>query len=346
MRFAGSLAILILSMNFSLAGERLPWTQTLRRKLLGLEHASTRQGRFGLYVKDLESGEELSYRGDETWYIASGVKVPIALEVLRQSDSDELDLKDRIRLTADDYVDGAGNTNSHAPGTELSVRYLLEQMLVHSDNTASDLLIRQVSLDKVNELMQAQVPRGFQPITRLSDVRRLIYSRIDAKAINLKGREFLLLKESSTDQHRLEKLGTLLGNSLPRTGLAQAYAEYYASRLNSATLRAYGSLLERTWEGKILSPASRALLLSFMEHAETGKDRVKAEFPSSFVFAHKTGTQRQRSCDFGLVRDQKRPSRKPIVVSACTEGFSNEHQGEAVLRAIGKALVESGVFTS
>lgn len=349
MSFAATVVILSLSVDHCLAETTFLWPKTLRRKLAKLDHAQGRPGSFGLYVKDLESGEELSYRGDQTWYIASGVKVPIALEVLRQSDQGKLHLDDRIRISSDDYVDGAGQTNFQPPGTRVPVRALLEWMLIHSDNTASDLLLRKVGLGRVNRLMNKQVNTGFWPITMLRDVRRLTYSQIDSKAVNLKGRDLLLLRASRTDQQRLAMLGTLLGISparLSQARLDQAYAKYYKTRLNSATLRAYGLLLEKTWEGRILSPASRALLLDIMERAETGQRRIQAGLHSNLVFAHKTGTQRQRICDFGIVRDREQPARKPLIVTACTAGFAKDHQAEAVLRAIGQAIAHSGLFPS
>ncbi|MCM2278914.1 MAG: class A beta-lactamase-related serine hydrolase [Oligoflexia bacterium] len=344
LRLAGVLAILVLGVSPIRAHETQPWPKALRRKLEAMDRSSLNGGRFGLYVKDLESGEELSYRGDERWYIASGVKVPIALEVLRQADRDELSLDDRIVLRADDYVDGAGGTNSHSPGAALSIRYLLEQMLIHSDNTASDLLLREAGLARVNALVQEEVGTGFSRITRLGDVRRLIYSRIFAGASSLSGAQLLSLKALPTDRQRVWKLGAFLGHaSAPSNGgLDRAYAGYYASGLNSATLRAYGALLEKVWQGGVLGRASRDGLLKLMERSETGKNRVKAGLPSTWLFAHKTGTQRRRSCDFGILRDRERPDRKPVVIGACTEDYPNERQGEAVLKAIGRALAVVG----
>lgn len=347
LRLAGAFAIVLLALHSSSATEKPAWSKSLRRKLAQMDRAHP--GRFGLYVKDLETREEFSHRGDETWYIASGVKVPVAIEVLRQVELGRLRLEDRVRLGADDYVDGAGGTNAHPAGSSLSVRYLLEQMLIHSDNTASDLLIREVGLERINRLVSEHVPRGFGPITRLSDVRRQIYSGIDSRAMRLKGREFLLLKASRTDEMRVRLLGELIGRDsvgVSSMDLEKAYSRYYASGLNSATLRAYGMLLEKVWEGRILGAASRSFLMNLMERAETGKKRVKADLAPSWVFAHKTGTQRRRICDFGIVRDEERPSRKPIVVSACTEGDSKVQEAEAVLRAVGKAMVDSGVFES
>ena len=79
---------------------------------------------------------------------------------------------------------------SHAPGKALSVRYLLDQMLIHSDNTASDMLIRLVGIEQVNAVTRELVPEGFGPITTLADVRRLIYGELHPAARTLSGKDF------------------------------------------------------------------------------------------------------------------------------------------------------------
>ena len=104
-------------------------------------------GQLGVYVKDMQTGISVSYHGEDAWYLASTVKVPIAIAVMRRVEQDDLTLDSPVTLLASDYVDGAGPTNSHAPGKALSVRYLLDQMLIHSDNTASDMLIRLVGIE-------------------------------------------------------------------------------------------------------------------------------------------------------------------------------------------------------
>ena len=147
-------------------------------------------GQLGVYVKDMQTGISVSYHGEDAWYLASTVKVPIAIAVMRRVEQDDLTLDSPVTLLASDYVDGAGPTNSHAPGKALSVRYLLDQMLIHSDNTASDMLIRLVGIEQVNAITRELVPEGFGPITTLADVRRLIYGELHPAARTLSGKDF------------------------------------------------------------------------------------------------------------------------------------------------------------
>ena len=83
----------------------------------------------------------------------------VTLAVLQAVERGDFTLDTPLRVRASDYVDGAGQTNSKPVGRALSVRYLLEQMLIYSDNTASDMLIGLVGIRAVNALVQQLVPR-------------------------------------------------------------------------------------------------------------------------------------------------------------------------------------------
>jgi beta-lactamase class A len=329
----------------SAAAAGLSWQERLHAQVQRLDAAHPAQ--VGLYVKDLSTGEDFSYRGDERWYIASGVKVPVALEVLHQVSEGKLSLNDKIELHDDDRMDSAGPTNSHPAGTRLTVRYLLDQMLIYSDNTASDLLIRAVGLKAVNDFLQEQVS-GFAPITLLADVRRNAYGAFDKRAFQLKNPDFIRLKRVADQKKRVALLGRLLGVAPAQMRVASlddAYNAYYATSLNSATLRAYGELLEKVVQGEVLDAPRTRLLLEVMKRVETGKGRVKAGFPKSFIFAHKTGTQFARFCDFGVAwNGAPGKAGKKVVIAACTRGVHAEKLAEAALKALGKAVYSSGVF--
>ena len=82
----------------------------------------------------------------------------MASQVLAERQAGTLSLDERLILARSDFVDGAGPINWHDPGTPISIRYLLEQMLTVSDNTATDMLIDRVGLDAVNARAAAWSP--------------------------------------------------------------------------------------------------------------------------------------------------------------------------------------------
>lgn len=324
-----------------------PWNERLGAELAGIE-AQTR-GRLGVYVRDLDTGQQTAYRADQRWYLASMIKVPVAIAVFRGVERGHFTLETPVTLRAADYVDGAGPTKNIAVGTPVTVRFLLEQMIIRSDNTATDVLIDLVGLADVNALNEALVPGGLTPITTLSDIRRTLYGYLTPDAAKLTGRDLILLQRERVDAQRLQLLARLTGTRVADfrlPSLEAAYRSYYATGVNSGSLTAYGELLSRLPNGKALTPNSTAVLLQIMARVETGNQRLKAGFPSGLRFSHKTGTQRARFCDAGLLRVAETDGReRRAVVVACVRDEPSLQRSEAALMQVGMALCRSGLIT-
>jgi beta-lactamase class A len=96
-------------------------------KLIPLEQQigallASKSGDYGVAALDLDSGEAVSINGDKAFPMASTVKVAVAAAYLAQADLGRRSLDTRI-------------------GSR-SARQLIEAMLIHSDNGATDQLIR------------------------------------------------------------------------------------------------------------------------------------------------------------------------------------------------------------
>ena len=304
-------------------------------------------GELGVSVVDLATGQALSYRGDEPWYLASGIKVPVAIALLRAVEAGELALDGELLLHADDLVDGAGPTVRRAPGTALRIDWLLEQMLVHSDNTATDVLIRRLGIERVNAVASELMPGGCGRITTLADVRRHAYSALHPAARGLSSSDLLALKRAPFGRARYETLAGLLGVSpgeLLLADIGSAFDSYYASALNTAPLDQYAGLLVALAQGRALGPQSTAYLFEVLGRVETGRQRIVAGLPAGARFAHKTGTQLHRQCDFGIVtRNAADGTVRQLAVAACHRNASLR-QGEAALREVGRAIGASGAL--
>jgi beta-lactamase class A len=321
------------------------WRHALGDRLQQLDAASP--GALGVYVEDLGSGEWLGLHAEETWYLASGVKVLVAIAVLRAVDAGEFSLPSEITLLDTDYVDGAGQTNRHAPGSELRIDFLLEQMMIDSDNTASDVLIRTIGLERVNQVARELMGETVPPITTLADVRRHAYSEFHGNAFQLTARDLLELKKAPPNAARVERLAQLLGVSpqdLQRRDLDGAFDAYYATNLNAASLHAYGRMLGALARGDALSPRSTALLLDIMKRTRTGAKRLRSGLPKTVHLAHKTGTQHRRVCDFGIAMPRRGES-AGVVIAACSRGHASLAQGERLLRDVGAAVAASGLLS-
>ncbi len=342
-------ALLLASAAAATEGPSLGHAPAWKGRLLeGLARIDAQGGaRIGVYVRDLDTGTTASFHGDESWYLASTVKLPVAIAVLRGIERGQYGLDTRLTLRASDYVDGAGLTNSHAIGAPLTLRFLLEQMIIHSDNTASDMLIGLVGIGEVNAVVESLVPQGFGRITTLAEVRRRAYGYLVPAADQLSGHDLLQLKRQRSDAERLLLLGRIADTpvaSFRMASLDDAYKAYYATGLNSARLDAYGELIAQLVHGHALSPTSTAYLLALMDRVVTGPQRIKAGLPPDARFAHKTGTQRGRFCDAGLVTVPRPDRLQRVVVVACTRGELSLVRSERALRQVGTALCRSGLL--
>ncbi|MBK1785812.1 serine hydrolase [Prauserella sp. ASG 168] len=106
-----------------------------------------------LHARCLGCAGEYGFQPDEPAVLASVVKVPLVLELARQASAGQLDLSDRIRITAADRLGGTG-TAGCADDVELSLRDAALFTLSLSDNTAADLLFDRVGLDNVRSLLR------------------------------------------------------------------------------------------------------------------------------------------------------------------------------------------------
>lgn len=343
-------ALLALMMGGAAVGDAAaqpPWVAKLQAEL----HALDAQGpiRIGAYVRDLDTGESASHLASQQWYLASMVKVPVAIAVLRGIERGRYTLDTTVELRASDYVDGAGRTNNSPAGTFLPIRFLLEQMIIHSDNTATDLLLDLAGAAEVNALAESLAPAGFGRISSLGEVRRLIYGHLVPSADRLSGIDLLYLRNASSDARRLQLLALLTDTPVARFGLPSldaAYDAYFASGLNSGRLDAFGELLEALAGGRALTPPTTAHLLDLMERAATGPKRIKAGLPPHARFAHKTGTQRRRVCDAGLVRWLDAGLERRAVIVACTRDERILDRAESALMQVGAAVCRSGLLTN
>jgi beta-lactamase class A len=129
----------------------------LRAQMKEISRAS--RGRVGASVMLLETWEAVAFNGDERFPMQSVYKLPIGMTVLRQVDDRVLGLDERVRVEEADLVP----SKAHSPlrdkypkgGVELSVGELLRSMLVESDGTASDVLLRIVGgPGRVNEYLR------------------------------------------------------------------------------------------------------------------------------------------------------------------------------------------------
>jgi beta-lactamase class A len=301
-------------------------------------------GKFGVYLKWVGAGEEVSHEAERSWYLASTIKIPLAVAVLKQVEAGELALDQKLVLAETDYVDGAGMLLFAEPGTSFTIDELIRNSIEDSDSTATDMLIRLLGEDELNRLVSDMVgEEEFGRITTILQVRYDAYGTIHTDVARLSNMDLLALRNAGAYPERFALLIEKLGIEPTAAGVGsvpEAFELYYQTGANSGSLAAMGILLERLVKGELLGPENTARLLGYMQNVTTGDRRIKAGLEGAAPFAHKTGTQVARACDVGILNPAAGDD--AIVVAACAEGFTELSEAEAAFKSLGSLLRELG----
>ncbi len=142
-----------------------------------------------IYAKHVPSGKTIDVRGDVPMNTLSVIKLPVMIQVFRDVEAGKIKLTDRYLVRAEDQRAGSGLIQTFDVGLNPTIRDLVEQMIITSDNTATDILIKKVGVDRVNATL-AQF--GFKQ-TRLKfttgDLFREVWVRADPKNAAMTDRE-------------------------------------------------------------------------------------------------------------------------------------------------------------
>ncbi len=128
-------------------------TMALRRTLDSI--AGAHRGVVGYSVRNVDTGERLDRRGDETFSTASLIKVPILVALFDLIEQKKLALDDPLTVLAIDQVPGSGVLQFFKPGATITVNDAAWLMMTLSDNTATNLILDRIIIRRVWEKMEA-----------------------------------------------------------------------------------------------------------------------------------------------------------------------------------------------
>ena len=111
---------------------------------------------WGIYVKSLETSEEIALDADRQMETMSTIKIPLMVEAFEQMKAGKFRLTDKYTFAQADSQPGTGIIQRLDPGAALTVKDLITLMVIVSDNTATEVLYRMVGgIDAVNRRMDA-----------------------------------------------------------------------------------------------------------------------------------------------------------------------------------------------
>jgi beta-lactamase class A len=94
----------------------------------------------GIFAIDVETGDYVDIGGDRVFSAASTIKLPILLAFFEAVDAGQIDLNEMLIVERNTIASGSG-TLQYSPGKELTALKTATQMIVISDNTATNMII-------------------------------------------------------------------------------------------------------------------------------------------------------------------------------------------------------------
>jgi beta-lactamase class A len=162
----------------AVAAARQPAVPPLERLKADIERVTKSvNATWGIYIKSLESAEEIAIDADRQMDTMSVIKIPLMIEAFEQIKGGRFKLEDKYTLTKEDILPGTGVLQRFDPGAVITVKDLITLMNIVSDNTATDVLYRMVGgPEAVNTRMAAL---GLKQ-TRANAVSRVWFDRLRA----------------------------------------------------------------------------------------------------------------------------------------------------------------------
>jgi len=245
------------------------------------------RGRIGAALIHLESGATVEVRAEERFPMASVVKLPIAIEVLKQVAERRLTLDRLVPLSANDIRPCCTLERRHPNGgVSLTVGELLTLAMVESDNTAADALLELVGgVDVVERRLRSM---GFQGINVDRSEGQLL--------LDMAG-----VATAPPPEHWTVEIQRKLVAEVDRASLSEGRTRYLSDERDTATPAEMARLLGRLQLGNLLPPPQTELLLNLMIETTTGSRRLKGRLPPETIVAHKTGTTAVVINDAGII---------------------------------------------
>ncbi len=108
-----------------------------------------------LYFEYVNTGANISINPDVRILPASLIKVPLAMAVMKKIERGDWKLYNELVMMKEDRDTEWWDVYKHPIGTPITIQSLIEEMLLHSDNTAYRILYRNLSLDEVKDVFSA-----------------------------------------------------------------------------------------------------------------------------------------------------------------------------------------------
>ena len=297
----------------------------------------------GIYVKHLKTGESAAVLPDEKFNSASVIKIPVLVMAYQMAEKGTLDLNSRVTVGKADKRGGSGVIRYHDVGLQPTLRDVMMQMIITSDNTATDIAIEKVGgVKAVNQWLQAN---GFAPALKLNatilEVFRNRYLLADPKAASLTAEDVYALGSNdlaygTSPRALLEGLQAGMQKPEVQAESVRKLNEDPPSWLGEITPAGVGRLIEAMETGKLTSAASATEMSTMFRWQQSGARRLPHFL--TVPVGHKTGDFAPSVAnDVGIIYTRSGPVVVSFLLNAIREPYA---EAEDRMGQVARVLVE------
>lgn len=270
------LPILFFGLLFSVNCHAANSESELTKKIKAIEKRSNVI--MGITAIHIEKNKVVEHNSNKRFFMASTIKLPIAIAFLNRVDENKESLGRIIKLDLKNSVPGSGNLYQACEKKKkigISMQQLLDYMLTKSDNSASDTILH-----------SAKGPANVTKRMNALGFRNILINRSILE---------MFMDSNHVDHSLLNTPRTVYSwkrifNSIPLKNKASAWKIFQDDKRDTTTSDDMAKLLVKLYKGEALSEPSTNLLIKIMEKCHTGRSRIKGLLPAHVKVAHKTGT--------------------------------------------------------
>src|SRR6266478_4208985 len=152
-RIIAPLIVVVLAAN--LAAAQISAPQATPLDTLVRSEIAPFKGKVFLFAKNLDTGQEYSFNGDERVKTASTIKIAVMIEAFARVAEGRAKWTDELVLTKAARYSGSGILPELGDGLRLPLRDCVNLMMLISDNTATNMVLDYLTTDAVNARMDS-----------------------------------------------------------------------------------------------------------------------------------------------------------------------------------------------
>lgn len=242
---------------------------------VGAIAGAARPANLGVGLTNLESGETFVFNGDRRFPMQSVFKLPLAAAVLAEVDAGRALFTEPFYLLEDQLSPAFSPIAEAWPGRrDYSLRDLFEAMVIDSDNTAADVLMKRIGGPGA---VTAWLTASHVPEVHVDRYER----ELQPDVYGMPSFRPAWLKDGGFQQAR---------DAVPPATRMAAMRAYMADPRDTATPRGMLEFLQLLDRQELVSPTSTKLLTQLMGRTSRGNGRIKAGLPKDAFLAHRPGT--------------------------------------------------------